>query len=76
MQLFKHDHCEVLYNTLLNWRQTAGLTQLEVARAVGVSRQTIIAIENGDSIPSVLLALKIAHCFGAQVEDIFGYERV
>ena len=41
---------------------------------VGVSRQTISQIERGDYSPSVTLALKIAKCFDANVEDIFIYE--
>ena len=47
------------------------VTQQQLAQAVGVSRQTIIAIEKGRYTPSVLLALKIAKYFGLKVEDIF-----
>lgn len=47
------------------------VTQQQLAQAVGVSRQTIIAIEKGKYTPSVLLALKIAKYFGLKVEDIF-----
>ncbi|MCE4602553.1 MAG: helix-turn-helix transcriptional regulator [Desulfurococcales archaeon] len=49
------------------WR----VTQEALARAVGVSRQTIIAIENGRYLPSLTLALKIAAFFGLRVEDLF-----
>jgi putative transcriptional regulator len=48
-----------------------GLTQEELAERVGVSRQTIIAIEKGNYTPSVLLALKIATVFKTKVEDVF-----
>lgn len=47
------------------------MSQAALADAVGVSRQTIIAIEGGDYSPSVELALKIARVFKARVEDIF-----
>ncbi|MEB3860780.1 MAG: helix-turn-helix transcriptional regulator [Desulfurococcales archaeon] len=48
-----------------------GVTQEALARAVGVTRQTIIAIENGRYLPSLTLALKIAAFFGVRVEDLF-----
>lgn len=47
------------------------VTQEALARAVGVTRQTIIAIENGKYLPSLTLALKIASFFGVRVEDLF-----
>ncbi|MEK7188202.1 MAG: helix-turn-helix transcriptional regulator, partial [Patescibacteria group bacterium] len=47
------------------------MTQEELAAKVGVSRQTIIAIEKGNYTPSVLLALRIAQFFKKPVEDIF-----
>ncbi len=47
------------------------VTQEALARAVGVTRQTIIAIENGRYLPSLTLALKIAAYFNTRVEDIF-----
>ena len=46
-------------------------TQQELAEAVCVSRQTIVAIENGRFMPSTPLALKIARYFGKQVEQLF-----
>lgn len=45
--------------------------QQELANAVGVTRQTIYAIEKGKFVPSTLLALKIARFFGKSVEEIF-----
>jgi putative transcriptional regulator len=46
-------------------------TQDELSRRVGVTRKTINTVENGKFVPSTYLALKIAHAFGVQVEDIF-----
>jgi len=48
-----------------------GMTQQELADRVGVTRQTIIAIEKGKYSPSVGLALLLAGVFGATVEDLF-----
>lgn len=47
------------------------MTQAQLASAVGVSRQTVISIEQGDYAPSVYLALRIARALGTTVEDIF-----
>lgn len=53
-------------------RKVQRLTQAELAGAVGVSRQTVVAIEQGDYAPSVFLALRIGQALGATVEDLFG----
>ena len=47
------------------------MSQEELARAVGVTRQTIIAIEKARFVPSTLLALRLARFFECRVEDIF-----
>ena len=52
-------------------RREQRLTQAELAEAVGVSRQTVIAVERGDYAPSVYLALRIAAVLGATVEQLF-----
>jgi putative transcriptional regulator len=52
-------------------RVKKSITQDELAKAVGVTRQTIIAIEKGNYTPSVLLALKIAGFFKQPVEKLF-----
>jgi putative transcriptional regulator len=52
-----------------------GITQEELARALGVSRQTVVAIEKGNYVPSVLLAMKIASFFNQSVEDVFYIRR-
>jgi putative transcriptional regulator len=49
------------------------MTQEELAERVGVSRQTIIALEAGKYVPSLGLAFRIARVFGAKVEDVFEY---
>ena len=58
-------------NKVQHFRIKAEMTQEHLAEKVGVSRQTIIAIEKGNYTPSVLLALKLAHTFKISVEDIF-----
>ncbi len=52
-------------------RQDKGITQEELAQAVGVTRQTIIAIEKNRYTPSLLLAMSLAKYFGTSVERIF-----
>ena len=49
------------------------MTQQELANRVGVTRQTILAIEAGKYAPSLPLAFKIARVFGVNVEDVFQY---
>lgn len=60
-------------NHVQDIRRASNVTQEELADAVGVSRQTIIAIEKGNYTPSVLLALKIAHFFKKSVEELFEF---
>lgn len=50
------------------------LTQEELARRVGVSRQAILAVEHGKFTPSAVLAMKIARVFGKPVEAVFTLE--
>ena len=50
------------------------MTQKELAIRVGVTRQTIIAIEAGKYAPSLPLAFRIAGVFGLPIEDVFPYE--
>lgn len=47
------------------------MSQEELATAVGVTRQTIHAVEKGKFVPSALLAFRIARFFRANVEDVF-----
>ncbi|WP_227983145.1 helix-turn-helix transcriptional regulator [Nocardia spumae] len=55
-------------------RRECRITQANLATTVGVSRQTVISIEQGDYAPSVFLALRIARALGTTVEDIFWTE--
>jgi putative transcriptional regulator len=50
------------------------ITQEELARRAGVTRQTIIALEAGKYTPSLALAFRIARAFNKCVEDVFQYE--
>ncbi len=74
---------ESVKNSVYELRNKAGMTQSDLAALVGVTRQTIIAIEKGNYTPSVLLALRFAKVFSSKggsasggkksisVEDIF-----
>ena len=61
-------------NRLKVARAEADLTQEELAKRIGVSRQTINAVESGRYVPSTVLALKMAQVFGKAVEEIFFLE--
>jgi putative transcriptional regulator len=52
-------------------RSEAGLTQAQLAEAVGVSRKTINTVENGVFVPSTLLALKLARALDKNIHEIF-----
>ncbi len=49
------------------------LTQAELATRLGVTRQTVIAIEQGRYSPSLEMAFQIAHVFGVPLEEVFQY---
>lgn len=53
--------------------EAGGMTQAELARRIGVTRQTVIAIEHGRYSPSLELAFQIAHVFGRPLDDVFQY---
>ncbi|MCF2619000.1 helix-turn-helix transcriptional regulator [Oscillibacter valericigenes] len=61
-------------NMIEQRRRERGMTQQQLAAALGVSRQTIISLEGGRYNPSLLLAHAIARLFGAQIEEIFLFE--
>jgi putative transcriptional regulator len=61
----------MLKNYVQKYRLSQKITQEELAVAIHVSRQTIIAIEKGNYTPSVVLALKIAQFFKTSVDKIF-----
>jgi putative transcriptional regulator len=58
-------------NNLKVYRAMHNLTQEELADKIGVTRQTIIAIESDKYLPSLGLAFKISRLFKVKVEDIF-----
>jgi putative transcriptional regulator len=62
---------ESIKNEVYILRTKVGMTQEQLAQTVGVTRQTIIAIERGNYTPSVLLALKLASAFSVSVEALF-----
>ena len=61
-------------NRISQLRKERSITQGELADAVGVTRQTIISLENGRYNASLLLAHKLAHYFGLTIEDLFLFE--
>lgn len=66
---------EKLKNRLRVLRAEKDISQEVLAKAVGVSRQTVVAIEGDDYSPSVLLALKIAAYFDRKLEEVFYLEK-
>lgn len=58
-------------NNIKQLRKAAGLRQEDLAKQVGVSRQTIIAVENNKYDPTLELAMKLAIALDKKVEDIF-----
>ncbi len=60
-----------LHNSIKQRRIEKNITQEELAASVDVSRQTIIAIEKGNYIPSLLLAMQLAKFFKIPIEDLF-----
>jgi len=55
-------------------RERLGMTQSQLAQAVGVRRETIVHLENGKYNPSLKLAMDIAKLFEISVEDLFQFE--
>lgn len=60
-------------NVIREHREGAGLTQSELARRLGVTRQTLIAIEQGKYSPTLELAFQIAREFGVSLDAVFRY---
>ena len=61
-------------NRIEEIRRERGILQEELAKALGVSRQTISSLENGRYNPSILLAYKTAKYFGMTIEEVFCFE--
>jgi putative transcriptional regulator len=62
---------ERLINRLREVRERAGLTQAQLANAIGVSRKTVNTVENGVFVPSTLIAIKLAAVLQVPVEALF-----
>ena len=63
-------------NRIEEIRKARGVNQEELAKALGVSRQTISSLENGRYNPSVELAYKLSKYFGMTIEEVFIFEEV
>jgi len=61
-------------NRIEEIRKERGVRQEELAKALGVSRQTISSLENGRYNPSILLAYKTARYFGMAIEEVFCFD--
>lgn len=66
--------CLIMRNKIEEFRKENGITQVDLADALEVSRQTIGSLENGRYNPSITLAFKIARYFGRTIEEVFIYE--
>ncbi len=62
-------------NKIKVYRAMRNMTQEDLAEKVGVTRQTIIAIEKSKYIPSLELAFKIARVFDESIENVFQYQK-
>jgi putative transcriptional regulator len=67
---------DILATTMKVERARRDLTQAELADLAGVTRKSINAIETGHMVPSIILALKLAHALEVKVEDLFALEVV
>jgi putative transcriptional regulator len=65
---------EYVTNKVSQLRKEKGVTQEDFAAGIGVSRQTVIAIEKGNYIPSLLLGMKIAKYFKKPIDTVFTYK--
>jgi putative transcriptional regulator len=63
-----------LYNRIAELRAARGLSQQQLADAIGVSRKTISTVETSRFTPSVVIALQMARYFEVQVEQIFSFD--
>ena len=65
---------DLLNNRIKELRKENNITQDELGAAVGVTRQTVISLENGKYNASLQLAFKIARYFDKQIEEVFLFE--
>ncbi|MCF6097269.1 helix-turn-helix transcriptional regulator [Thermovorax subterraneus] len=64
----------MIKNKIKVFRAMHDMTQEDLAKKLGITRQTVIALEKGKYYPSLELAFKIARVFGVGIEDVFIYE--
>lgn len=74
--MFIRDRNHTVVNRVREVRTGLKMTQDELAERVDATRQTIISIEKGNYVPSVLLALRIASILEKNVEELFRYEKI
>lgn len=74
--MFIRDRNHTVVNRVREVRTGLKMTQDELAERVEATRQTIISIEKGNYVPSVLLALRIARILEKNVEELFRYEKI
>ena len=74
--MFIRDRNHTVVNRVREVRTGLKITQDELAERVEATRQTIISIEKGNYVPSVLLALRIASILEKNVEELFRYEKI
>ena len=65
---------DFMKNKIAELRKERSMTQMDLAKAVQVSRQTIISLENGKYNPSIILAYKLAKIFETTIEELFIFE--
>ena len=63
----------MIVNSVLDLRLGRRMTQEELARELGVTRQTIISLEKNKYVPSLEMGFKVARLFGKTIEEIFRY---
>lgn len=64
---------EYVESSVNNLRKKMNITQEDLAKNLGITRQTVIAIEKGNYTPSLILAFKISRFFKKPIEQIFSY---
>ena len=64
-----------LTNCVKEFRKHIGMTQAELADQVSVTRQTVVALEAGAYVPSLVFAMRLARVFDCPVEELFQLEK-
>ena len=72
--MYYFEEGDFLQNKIKEMRKERGVTQDEFGKVLGVTRQTIISLENGRYDASLKLAHKIAEYFGVKIEDVFIFD--